>query len=289
MVPELFEAFLYKNSTQELWDELTEKFGESNGPLLNQLEKEITDLYQGSDFVAVYYTKLKWLWDEINDTSDIPVCTCPETCPSIKKTLALDQRRKLMQFLMHLNDEYETIKGQILLLDPLPIVNKTYSMIQRVKKQRHVTNNTGALREIEAYVNRVGFSSVGELEVVYDLIARNKSKKDWRRPKSNKYCDHCQGSGHEKEQCFKLVGYPKWYDGLKSKKQIVGLRLTTNVGSYSNDQDTPLDEDNCIRGGASTSQFDSSFIQALAQQVMKLTKGKQSTNSQNDAMRGAYA
>ena len=136
MVPELSEAFLYVNSTQELWSELTERFGESNGPLLYHLEKEISDLYQRSDSVAVYYTKLKHLWDEINDMSDVPICTCPETCPSVKKTQALNQRRKLMQFLMHLNDEYEAIRGQILLLDPLPTVNKAYSMIQRVERQR---------------------------------------------------------------------------------------------------------------------------------------------------------
>ena len=47
-----------------------------------------------------------------------------------------------MQFFMHLNDEYEAIRGQILLLDPLPTVNKAYSMIQRVERQRHVTNST---------------------------------------------------------------------------------------------------------------------------------------------------
>jgi len=96
MVPELSEAFLYVNSAQELWDELTEKFGESNGPLLFHLEKEISELYQGGDPVAVYYTKLKRLWDEISDMLDIPICTCPETCPSVKKGQELDQRKKLM-------------------------------------------------------------------------------------------------------------------------------------------------------------------------------------------------
>jgi len=92
MMPELSEAFLYVNYSQELWDELMERFGESNGPLLYQLEKEISDLYQGNDSVAVYYTKLKKLWDEKSDMSDIPLCTCPETCPSIKKSAALEQR-----------------------------------------------------------------------------------------------------------------------------------------------------------------------------------------------------
>ena len=45
MVPDLSKAFLYVNFAQELWDELTERFGESNGPLLYHLEKEISYLY----------------------------------------------------------------------------------------------------------------------------------------------------------------------------------------------------------------------------------------------------
>jgi len=170
-VPEFSEAFLHVNFAQELWDELTKRFGESNGPLLYHLEKEISDLYQGSDYVAVYYTKPKHLWDEINDMSDVPVCTCP----SIKNTQALDQRRRLMQFLMHLNDEYEAIRGQILLLDPLLIVNKAYSMIQRVERQRHVTNTTTVSRDVAACTNIL---SSTELDSVNALVARGKVKKD---------------------------------------------------------------------------------------------------------------
>jgi len=38
MIPELAEAFLYVDSNRELWLQLTERFGESNSPLLYQLE-----------------------------------------------------------------------------------------------------------------------------------------------------------------------------------------------------------------------------------------------------------
>ena len=53
MVTDLVEAFLYVNSALQLWEELTDHFGQSNGPLLYQLEKEISELYQGNDTVAV--------------------------------------------------------------------------------------------------------------------------------------------------------------------------------------------------------------------------------------------
>ena len=59
MTTELVEAFLYVNSAAQLWEELTECFGQSNGPLSYQLEKELSELYQENDSVAVYYTKMK--------------------------------------------------------------------------------------------------------------------------------------------------------------------------------------------------------------------------------------
>jgi len=40
MIPEMVEAFLYVDFAKELWLELTESFGDSNGPLLYQLEKK---------------------------------------------------------------------------------------------------------------------------------------------------------------------------------------------------------------------------------------------------------
>jgi len=60
-------------------------------------KKQVEDLYQGKDSVAVYYTKMKRFWDELADLSEIPMCACDKTCEAIKKTTELAQRQKLMQ------------------------------------------------------------------------------------------------------------------------------------------------------------------------------------------------
>ena len=31
-------------------------------------------------------------------------------------------------------------------------------------------------------------------------------------------CRHCGGSRHTKDSCFKLIGYPEWWDDLQRKK-----------------------------------------------------------------------
>ena len=63
--------------------------------------------------MAVYYTKLKRLWDELDDLSEIPLCNCVHKadCNAMKKSRDLDQRQRLMHFLMRLNDGYESIRG----------------------------------------------------------------------------------------------------------------------------------------------------------------------------------
>ena len=222
IVPELADAFLYANSARELWDELTERFGQSNGPLLYQIQKEIEELYQGNDSVAVYYTKLKKLWDELADLSTVSVCGCTHnpSCNALKNNVELDQRQKLMQFLMHLDDSYDSIKGQILLFDPLPPVQKAYSMIQRVEKQRQVTHTPGVSREMAATITKVS-NTPEELEAgATGFLARTsfKGRRDNTRrqdtgSKSALFCDSCQRTSHTRDRCFKIIGYPDWYEG----------------------------------------------------------------------------
>lgn len=60
----------------------------------------------------------------------IPACGCGTT----KAMSDFDNDDKLIQFLMGLNDCYDHVRNQILILEPLPSVNKAYSMVLRVQK-----------------------------------------------------------------------------------------------------------------------------------------------------------
>jgi hypothetical protein len=57
------------------------------------------------------------------------------------------------QFLMGLNETFSHIRGQILLIDPLPPINKVFSMILQEERQRQIVssadiqnNNTASLK-----------------------------------------------------------------------------------------------------------------------------------------------
>ncbi|KAG8646332.1 hypothetical protein MANES_10G147201v8 [Manihot esculenta] len=173
---ELIDAFIYAPSSQILWEEIKERFGQSNGPLLYQIKQEINSLTQANTSIMIYFTKIKRLWDEL----------------TYLKTLPYGNVDKLIQFLMGLNDSYDHIRNHILLLDPLPTINKAYSMVGRVEKQREIHSDT-----------------MEDFNLV--MMMRN-------QPQENITCDYCKGNGHTRKTCFKLHGYSEWFTELKPKK-----------------------------------------------------------------------
>ncbi|XP_071715226.1 uncharacterized protein [Rutidosis leptorrhynchoides] len=115
MISELSESFLYATSASGLWKELSERYGQSNGPLIYQIERELSKVNQGSFTVAAYYNKLKRYWDELQSLNGVPTCSCGKlrecTCGITDKFLEIENRSKLMQFLMKLNDEFESVRS----------------------------------------------------------------------------------------------------------------------------------------------------------------------------------
>ncbi|KAL1147783.1 hypothetical protein V6Z11_A10G079000 [Gossypium hirsutum] len=95
-------------------------------------------------------------------------------------------KQQLFQFLMGLNETYATARSQILFMQPLPSVNRAYSMIVQEEAQR-------------------SFSSV--LSHTPDPIALS-STASRNHKKFIGTCDFCKLKGHKKESCYRLIGFP---------------------------------------------------------------------------------
>ena len=52
----------------------------------------------------------------------------------MKSILELYSQERVLQFLMGLNDSFFTVRAQILLMDPLPSINKVFSLIIQEEK-----------------------------------------------------------------------------------------------------------------------------------------------------------
>ena len=88
--------------------------------------------------MAVYFTKLKALYEELNNFK--PSCSCGKcTCGGLKDLNAYFQIEYVMTFLMGLNDSFAQIRGQLLLLDPIPPINKVFSLVSQEERHRSVS------------------------------------------------------------------------------------------------------------------------------------------------------
>ena len=104
---------------------MKERFSRINSVHLFHVEEGIHDCKQDNRTIGAYYTKLKGLWDERDALCSIPTCTCSTE----KEVLQFQQSQRTMKFLMGLNEAYAAVRGQILLMDPCPTVNKAHSLI----------------------------------------------------------------------------------------------------------------------------------------------------------------
>lgn len=214
------EAFLYVNTAKELWDEVKERYGECNGPVLYQIQREISTVTQGDTIVAQYYTKLKRHWDELNCLTPVPQCTC------VAAKLVADtfDSTRLIQFLMGLNDAYDSVRGQILLMEPLPMVNRAYSTVLLIEKQREVNQSYVEVQENSAFLVKTSQTNFGRGKGIQGRGRGTQGQNSGRgRGRSNDknaiFCDYCNTSGHTRDTCFQLVGNLEWYQQLKSQRE----------------------------------------------------------------------
>ncbi|KAL0346130.1 UNVERIFIED_CONTAM: hypothetical protein Sradi_4444300 [Sesamum radiatum] len=134
MTKSVSKAFLYTKSSRQLWLDFEER-----GPLVHQLRCAIASITQGTSTVVDYFNNLTALWDKLECLMPTKICTCGLCiCGFTKITTEEDNLTKLVQFFMGFDDSYDGIRNRILVMDPFPSINKAYSIVLRVERQRLV-------------------------------------------------------------------------------------------------------------------------------------------------------
>lgn len=111
-------SVLYFTTVREIWTILEERYGQTNGTLPFSLQQELGDIKQGHDSVSGFYTKIKMLWDQLDSVDHIQICTCTNcTCNITQKLVKSQNDRRLIEFLMKLNDGYEVLRGRLQLFN----------------------------------------------------------------------------------------------------------------------------------------------------------------------------
>ena len=135
---------------------------------------------------------MKVLWDQLENFSPFPLFTCGKCVYGINQRLAnLQAKETVMKFLIGLSESFSQVKTQILLMDPLPWINKAYSLFIQEEMKRSVGNSV-----------RVESTALATKLQNFATSSHNAKGKD--RPLST----HCGKLGHTMDKCYKLHGFP---------------------------------------------------------------------------------
>ncbi|XP_051115701.1 uncharacterized protein LOC127240893 [Andrographis paniculata] len=145
-------------------------------PLIYQKRRDLSRLYQGNLSMAAYFNRMQSSKDELSCLAPVPVDR-NEVDLYLHNLEAID-------YLMGLNDNFDAVRNQILMMDPLSDVNKIYGILSTVEKQQEVHD---MLKDPSPTV----------------LLAnsRTSERKLDKSLKTNLVCDHCKRNGHVKAEC----------------------------------------------------------------------------------------
>nr|GEX53730.1 putative Gag-polypeptide of LTR copia-type [Tanacetum cinerariifolium] len=148
----------------------------------------------------------------------------------------------LFQFLNALGRRYEPIKREILRLEPLPSAEAAYATVRKEATHQNILgatiNETQGIATGLIATETEGLWLVSKVNRRYD---RSQIGSSSRVDKSKLKCEECGMTGHTKEGCFKLVGYPDWWtNGHKKGTKNSGLEKgkASIAGSTKENADT---------------------------------------------------
>nr|KYP40999.1 Retrovirus-related Pol polyprotein from transposon TNT 1-94 [Cajanus cajan] len=203
--PEIAHSIIYIDTAFDAWKELKQRFSQGDHVRISQLLTDIHSLKQGDSSVTTYFTKYKILWEEYCNFRPLTPCDS-DSCKTHKAVKEYRDNDSVLCFLQGLNDNYSTVRSQILLLDPLPSITKVFSMV--VQQERQL--NIGILPEPLVLATQTQFPSNSQGKVRFN-----------GKKQSNKHCTYCKKNNHTIETCFFKHGFPPGYRTTKSSSNVV--------------------------------------------------------------------
>ncbi|CAA0837804.1 Unknown protein [Striga hermonthica] len=253
--PDIASSVIYAETASEIWADLEERFSQGNDSRIFQIKREIVEHRQGQQSISVYYTKLKALWDELSSYHGPLTCSCG----GLEQLKKMDEKERVMQFLMGLNESYAAVRGQILLMQPLPDTRRVYSLILQQEKQVEVSINQGNMNHHAMLVDQN--SKISQVHKV-------------QKHKTQRHSSYCDLNNHSIERCYYLHGFPTGHKlhgkSVKPPNQrqnsTNNVKLERNIASDNNNGKSVQNPD-----GARLTTEEYNQLLAIIQKTMTVT------------------
>ncbi|KAK2451363.1 hypothetical protein QL285_010424 [Trifolium repens] len=180
------QSIVFMENALDVWNDLKERFSQGDLIRISELQQEIYSLQQESKTVTEFFSSLKLLWEELELYLPMPACSCAVhcTCASMRLARANHNLLCIIRFLTGLNDNFSMVKSQILLMDPLPPLNKVFSMVIQHERQGNFPSSDDSKILLNAAKSKVNPKVVARV------------------------CTYCGKDNHTIDNCFKKHGLP---------------------------------------------------------------------------------
>ncbi|CAN1192604.1 Retrovirus-related Pol polyprotein from transposon TNT 1-94 [Linum perenne] len=193
------------------WKDLKQRFSQCDAIRIADLQSRIAACDQGEYTVTQYFTNLKVLWEEYLQYRPIPVCDCNpgrlEQCSVVAKVLMYQEQDYVIRFIRGLNDSFDVVRSQLLLMDPLPDINTVFKSAVQMERQMRGS----VVRSVESVALATNFQNRGKEVVTKGL-----------------FCRYCKKDNHMIEDCYRLKN-------KKAKEATAGGSRSGFAGAVSSD------------------------------------------------------
>ncbi|GAU22921.1 hypothetical protein TSUD_326940 [Trifolium subterraneum] len=208
------KSIVYLDNAIDVWNELKERFSRGDFIRISELQVEIYSLKQGSRTVSEFFTALKILWEELEAYLPVPVCNCPHKCMCATGVGNARHQHSLLhviRFLTGLNDTFDLVRSQILLMDPLPSINKIFSMVIQHERQFVAINGDLLVDESKAIVNASDSRRSYGRGRGYSSSHGRGSGFSTNSGSKKRICTFCGKDNHIVDNCYRKYGFPPHY------------------------------------------------------------------------------
>ncbi|WVZ20696.1 hypothetical protein V8G54_008018 [Vigna mungo] len=223
MTPSIKQSVMWMDTASEIWCDLKDHFSHADKFRISDLQDQILACRQGESTVSEYYTKLKILWKEMELYRCVLTCTCltPCVCGLLSRLHKEREDDYVIRFLRGLNDNYAQVRSQIMMLDPMPSIVKTFSMVLQ-----HEREFIGILPK-PFVPDSLAFAALST-DPRFPSFTRPTSTTSKTISRNNKFCEHCKKTNHTIENCYFRIGFPVRYKKSKPTTKTSASLVTVD-------------------------------------------------------------